>query len=75
MELVSRNGDVTVTMSPDSGGSVDTPMFNTGNVAKAREWLLARGVSVGAIQTDRQGTRYVEMHDPDNNMIEICEEP
>jgi catechol 2,3-dioxygenase-like lactoylglutathione lyase family enzyme len=73
--LVSRNGAVDVVMRPGSGGPVETPMFDTGNVQKAREWLLARGVNVGPVQTDGQGTRYCEMYDLDNNMIEICEEP
>jgi hypothetical protein len=50
-------------------------MFDTGNAQKAREWLLARGVNVGPVQTDGQGTHYCEIFDLDNNMIEICEEP
>ena len=44
-------------------------------IAKAREWLLARGVNVGPAHTDIQGTHYIEMRDLDNNLIEICEEP
>jgi hypothetical protein len=75
VELVSRNGRVHVVMKPGSGGSIETPRFDAGNVQKAREWLLARGVNVGPVQTDGQGTRYCEMYDLDNNMIEICEEP
>ena len=42
---------------------------------RRREWLLSRGVSVGPVQVDGQGARYIEMRDLDNNMIEICEEP
>jgi hypothetical protein len=49
--------------------------MDTASAAKAREWLLARGVEVGPVQTDRQGTHFVEMRDLENNMIEICEEP
>ena len=50
-------------------------MFFTGNAAKAREWLLARGINVGPDQTDGQGTHYVEFRDLEDNIIEICEEP
>ena len=53
----------------------DRPILDTRNAAKAREWLLARGVEVGPVQTDRQGTHYVEMRDLEGNTIEICEEP
>ena len=47
----------------------------TGNVEKARKWLSSRGVQVSESQTDRQGTRFFEMRDPENNVIEISEEP
>lgn len=52
-----------------------TPMLYTTNVRKAREFLSARGVRVGEIQQDRQGTHYFEMHDLEGNVIEITEEP
>lgn len=51
------------------------PIIETSNVSKAREWLAARGVNVTPIQTDRQGTHYIEMRDLENNLIEISEEP
>jgi hypothetical protein len=50
-------------------------MLATGNAQKAREWLIARGVSADAIRSDRQGTRYFEIRDLENNAIEIFEEP
>jgi catechol 2,3-dioxygenase-like lactoylglutathione lyase family enzyme len=75
IELVSANGEITVDLVGLGEDPMDTPMFDTGNAEKAREWLLSRGVSVGPVQTDGQGTRYIEMRDLDNNMIEICEEP
>jgi len=53
----------------------DKPILNTANAAKAREWLLARNVSVGPVETDRQGTHYFEMRDNEGNTVEICEEP
>lgn len=51
------------------------PIINTSSVAKAREWLSVRGVNVTPVQTDRQGTHYIEMRDLENNLIEISEEP
>lgn len=59
----------------DGPPSGETSMLYTSNVKKARELLSARGVYVGAIQQDRQGTHCFEMHDPEGNVIEICEEP
>jgi predicted enzyme related to lactoylglutathione lyase len=53
----------------------DKPILNTSNAAKAREWLLARDVNVGPVETDRQGTHYFEMRDGEGNTVEICEEP
>ena len=76
-ELVSRDEETRIVLSPEMGPGQDDPppILDTANAAKAREWLLARGVNVGPLQTDRQGTRYIEMRDPDNNLIEISEEP
>ncbi|PYP92871.1 MAG: hypothetical protein DMG65_02460 [Candidatus Angelobacter sp. Gp1-AA117] len=51
------------------------PVLNTSDIAKAREWLALRGVNVTPVQTDRQGTHYIEMRDLENNLIEISEEP
>ena len=76
--LVSREGEPRIslmTKDDDDAGEMDRPIMDTANAAKAREWLLARGVEVSPVQTDRQGTHYVEMRDLENNMIEICEEP
>jgi predicted enzyme related to lactoylglutathione lyase len=53
----------------------DRPILNTVNAVKAREWLLARQVNVGPVETDRQGTHYFEMRDSEGNTVEICEEP
>jgi len=51
------------------------PMFNASNMKKAREFLISRGLSVGEIQQDRQGTHYFEMRDLEGNVLEIFEEP
>jgi len=45
------------------------------NVKKAREVLGSRGVNVGDIQEDRQGTHYFQMRDLEGNLIEVSEEP
>lgn len=47
----------------------------TNHIDKAQKWLSSRGVNVGEIQKDRQGTRFFEIRDPENNVIEITEEP
>ena len=76
-ELVSRNGEIMIVLSTgiEPQGNEPPPILNTADAAKAREWLLAHGVNVGPVQTDIQGTRYIEMRDLDKNMIEISEEP
>ena len=52
-----------------------TPMLNSSSLKKARELLISRGVNVGDIQQDRQGTHCFEMRDLEGNVIEISEEP
>jgi catechol 2,3-dioxygenase-like lactoylglutathione lyase family enzyme len=73
--LASRKDEIRVVVTAAGTGEPDRPMLDTRNAAKAREWLLARGVEVGPVQTDRQGTHYIEMRDLEGNSIEICEEP
>jgi hypothetical protein len=52
-----------------------TRTLYTGAIEKARECLSSRGVNVGAIEKDRQGTQYFEMRDLEGNVIEVSEEP
>lgn len=52
-----------------------TPMLYTTNIRKARDLLSSRGVRVGEIQQDAQGTHYFAMQDDEGNVIEITEEP
>jgi catechol 2,3-dioxygenase-like lactoylglutathione lyase family enzyme len=59
----------------DEPADDETPMLYTSHIEKARDFLIARGVSVGEIQQDRQGTRFFEMRDLEGNVIEITEEP
>ena len=52
-----------------------SPMLCASNLKKAHALLLSRGVSVGEIQQDRQGTRYFNFRDLEGNEIEVHEEP
>jgi hypothetical protein len=52
-----------------------TPMLYASNLKKAREFLRYRGVNVGEVQEDGQGTHFFEMRDMEGNVIEISEEP
>jgi hypothetical protein len=35
---------------------------------------MARGVQVGNVEQDRQGTHYFQVRDPEGNVIEVVEE-
>ncbi len=48
------------------------PVFFTRNVEKARERLMAEGISVGLIQQDYQGARHFELLDNEGNRLEVC---
>ncbi len=73
--LVSSGEGVFISFGAPNPANIETRIFYVKNAQKAREWLSARGVNVGPLQTDRQRTHYFEMHDLEDNMIEICEEP
>ncbi|HET9365638.1 MAG TPA: VOC family protein [Candidatus Angelobacter sp.] len=73
--LSSRKDEIRVVVTAAGPGEPDRPILDTHNAAKAREWLMERGVEVGPVQIDRQGTHYIEMRDLEGNSIEICEEP
>jgi len=47
----------------------------TKKIGRMKGILSERGINVGAIEQDRQGTRYFEIHDPEGNAIEVVEEP
>jgi hypothetical protein len=59
----------------DKPTDATTPILYASNIRKAREVLGSRGVNVGEIQEDRQGTHYFEMRDLEGNVIEVSEEP
>jgi hypothetical protein len=46
----------------------------TKRIGRMKGSLSARGIEVGPVQQDRQGTRYFEIHDPEGNVIEVVEE-
>ena len=50
-------------------------MLYTSDIGKACDLLTSRGVSVGPIEEDRQGTRHFMMRDLDGNEVEVTEEP
>jgi predicted enzyme related to lactoylglutathione lyase len=52
-----------------------TPIFFTKKIGKMRDVMAARGVNVGMVEYDRQGTRYFQIRDPEGNEIEVVEEP
>jgi predicted enzyme related to lactoylglutathione lyase len=55
-------------------GREKTPILFAKNITKMRDVLSARGVESGPIESDRQGTRYFEIHDPEGNVIEVVED-
>ena len=52
-----------------------TRMLYTGSIDQAWKWLSSQAVNVGAIETDRQGTKFFPMQDLEGNSIEVSEEP
>lgn len=72
----SKKDIAAITLGPrDRATDEATPMLYASNIDKAREKLISRGVSVGPIEEDRQGTHYFVMRDLDGNQIEVTEEP
>ena len=53
----------------------ETPMLYASDIERARKYLTARGVEIGDVQKNRQGTTFFEIRDPEGHIIEICEEP
>lgn len=49
-----------------------TVMLYSRRLRRAREVLCERGVEVGPLEVDRQGTSYFEFRDPEGNTIEVC---
>ncbi|MFI5111783.1 MAG: VOC family protein [Terriglobales bacterium] len=51
------------------------PIIYTSKAAKANDLLVKRGVMVGPVQQDAQGTNFFEVRDCDGNLLEVSEEP
>ncbi|MGA8540917.1 MAG: VOC family protein [Terriglobales bacterium] len=51
-----------------------TPILFAKKIDRMRDVMSARGVDVGAIEQDRQGIHYFQIHDPEGNAIEVVEE-
>lgn len=51
-----------------------TPILFTKKIGRMKDVMSARGVDVGAIEQDRQGIHYFQIHDPEGNAIEVVEE-
>jgi hypothetical protein len=64
-----------IVLGPVAPADGTTRMLYTGAIKQAHEWLSSRGVNVGALEEDRQGTRYFEMRDLEGNVVEVAEEP
>jgi catechol 2,3-dioxygenase-like lactoylglutathione lyase family enzyme len=58
---------------PNSTNRMDHVAFATSNVAALREFLIAKGVSVSAIENRADHTMSVSVKDPEGNHIEFVE--
>jgi hypothetical protein len=47
----------------------------TKKIVKMRGIMAARGIGMGNMERDRQGTQYFQIHDPEGNEIEVVQEP
>jgi hypothetical protein len=72
---LTESDEVFVLGPSDIPTNHETAMLYTSRLEKARKYLTLRGADIGEIQRDRQSTRFFEMHDLDENLIEISEEP
>jgi len=71
----SKNDQTRITLGPRIPTGGMTPMLYASKADKARDALSSRGVIVGEIKEDRQGTHFFEMRDLEDNGIEVSEEP
>jgi len=72
----SKEDRTAIVLGPrDKPADGATPMFYASKIGKARDLLSSRGVNVGTLEKDRQGTHYFEIRDLEGNLIEVSEEP
>ena len=70
-----KEGGRSITLTTKSTFTAARPLILfTKRIEKMNGVLRSRGIEVGAIKQDRQGTRYFEMNDPEGNTAEIIEE-
>jgi hypothetical protein len=65
---------ITLTTRIGYGTDKSLSLF-TKRIGRMKEVLSERGIDIGPMQQDRQGTRYFEIYDPEGNVIEVVEEP
>lgn len=71
----SKRDETAIILGPRSAPTEAQPMLYASNIEKARDLLASRGVSVGPIEEDRQGTRHFMMRDLESNELEVTEDP
>ena len=69
----NEDGMPVILISRDKVRTQRTPIFYAKKIEKTRDILRSRGIEVGSIVRDRQGTRFFEIHDPEGNAIEFVE--
>ncbi len=71
----NKEGYAALTLGRRTPDSSPRPIFASANCAKARDLLISRGVDVGPLEVDRQGTPYFVFRDMENNEVEVAELP
>jgi predicted enzyme related to lactoylglutathione lyase len=68
------DGNSVILTTRDGSQTGKTPILFSKKIDRMRDVMSARGVDVGAIEQDRQGIHYFQIHDPEGNAIEVVEE-
>lgn len=63
-----------ITLTTKTNRTDQTLILFTKKISRMKGVLSARGIDVGPIEQDRQGTCYFEIHDPEGNTIAVVEE-
>jgi predicted enzyme related to lactoylglutathione lyase len=69
-----EDGNPVILSTRSDLGTDKTPILFTKKIGRMRNVLMARGVQVGTVEQDRQGTHYFQVRDPEGNVIEVVEE-
>ncbi len=73
--LFKEDGRSVVLTTSSGPGAGNRLILFTKKIARMREIMTARGIGVGDMERDRQGTQYFQIHDPEGNEIEVVQEP